>query len=198
MKVPRTALVIALLAGAVPAAEAQPAFTKGPTAIKTGDRVKIDFTVDRNTDVAVHVEDADGKIIRHLAAGVLGKNPPEPLKANSLAQSLEWDGKDDYGKPAAGGPFKVRVQLGMKPEFDRFLLHNPEGSGEVSSVAVGPGGSLYVFHKDDTANGNMGGHKIKVYNRPGKHQKVLLPFPADIDPKKVRAMGTFRTAEGDL
>src|SRR5947207_15644343 len=128
MKVPRTALVIALLAGAVPAAEAQPAFTKGPTAIKTGDRVKIDFTVDRDTDVAVYVEDADGKIVRHLAAGVLGKNAPEPLRSNSLAQSLEWDGKDDLGKPAAGRSFQVRVLMGMKPRFDGFLLHNPQAS----------------------------------------------------------------------
>ena len=82
----------------------------------------------------------------------------------------------------------------MKPEFDRFLMHNPEASGEISAVAVGPGGSLYVFHKDGTANGNMGGHKIKVYNRDGKHLKVLAPFPADIDPKKVKALGVFRTA----
>src|SRR5947207_3519248 len=198
MKVPRTALVIALLAGAVPAAEAQPAFTKGPTAIKTGDRVKIDFTVDRNTDVAVYVEDAEGKIVRHLAAGVLGKNPPEPLRPNALAQALEWDGKDDFGKPAAGGPFKVRVRLGMKPEFAGFLMHNPDGSGEVSAVAVGPGGALYVFHKDGTANGNMGGHKVKVYDRDGRHRKALTPFPADVDPSKVKGLGTFQTAEGDL
>ena len=47
--------------------------------------------------MAVTVEDAQGKIIRHLAAGVLGKNPPEPLQPNSLAQSLTWDGKDDFG-----------------------------------------------------------------------------------------------------
>ena len=52
-------------------------------------RSKIDFTVDRTTDVAVTIEDAKGKIIRHLAAGVLGKNPPEPLQADSLAQSLD-------------------------------------------------------------------------------------------------------------
>jgi outer membrane protein assembly factor BamB len=191
-------IVCALLGDHVVFAEMPPAFTKKPTLVKAGGKMKVEFTVDRYTDVAVHVEDADGKIIRHLAAGVLGKNPPEPLKRNSLAQSLEWDAKDDFGKPAAGGPFKVRVLLGMKPEFGGFLLHNPEASGEVSSVAVGPGGSLYVFHKDGTANGNMGGHKIKVYNRDGKHQKVLLPFPADIDAKKVKALGTFQTAEGEL
>ena len=86
----------------------------------------------------------------------------------------------------------------MKPEFDGFLMHNPDGSGEISAVAVGPGGTLYVFHKDGTANGNMGGHKIKVYNRDGKHLKVLAPFPADIAPEKVKALGVFQTADGDL
>src|SRR5437016_2192250 len=138
MKTLHTLVLSALLAGTIAAAETPPAFTKKPTLVKAGGKMRVEFTVDRNTDVAIHVEDADGKIIRHLAAGVLGKNPPEPLKPNSLAQSLEWDAKDDYGKVAIGGPFKVRVQLGMKPEFDRFLLHNPEASGEVSSVAVGP------------------------------------------------------------
>src|SRR5262249_50875370 len=150
------------------------------------------------TDVAVLLEDEQGQVIRHLVAGVLGKNPPPPLKPDSLEQSLEWDGKDDAGKSAAGRLARVRVLLGMRPEFDGFLLHNPEASGEVSAVDVGPGGALYVFHKDGTANGNMGGHKIKVYDRDGKHRKVLTPFPADIAPEKVKALGTFRTPEGDL
>src|SRR5262249_33185862 len=151
-------------------------------------KVRIEFTVDRPTDVTVYVEDGQGNIIRHLAAGVLGKNPPEPLQANTLAQSLEWDGKDNLGKPAAGGPLKVRVRLGMKPELDCFLMYTPEAAGEVSAGAVGPGGALYVSQKDGVANGNMGGHKIKVYTRDGKYQKVLPPFPADIAPAKVKAL----------
>jgi hypothetical protein len=191
-------VVSLLLAGAAFAADASPSFTKKPTAVKSGDKVKIDFAVDRNTDVAVYIEDGQGKVVRHLAAGVLGKNPPEPLVPNALAQSLEWDGKDNFGKPAAGGPFKVRIRLGMKPELDSFLMHNPDGSGEISAVAVGPGGTLYVFHKDGTANGNMGGHKIKVYNRDGKHIKVLAPFPADLAYEKVKALGTFQTPTGEL
>src|SRR5207248_1325846 len=109
-----------------------------------------------------------------------------------------WDGKDDFGKASVGGPFKVRVQLGMRPEFGSFLMHNPDACGEISSVAVGPKGTLYVFHKDGTANGNMGGHKIKVFYRDGKHLKALTPFPADIAPEKVKALGVFRTTEGDL
>jgi outer membrane protein assembly factor BamB len=198
MRAVLTATLTLLSLGSLPADATPPALVKKPSAVRAGDRTKIQFTVDRPTDVAVTIEDARGKVIRHLAAGVLGKNPPEPLQRDRLAQTLEWDGKDDFGKAATGGPFRVRVQLGMKGEFDRFLMHNPDASGPISSVAVGPGGSLYVFHRDGTVNGNMGGHKIKVYNRDGKHQKVLAPFPADIAPDKVKALGVFRTAEGDL
>jgi hypothetical protein len=191
-------VVTSLLLGGTATAGEAPSFTRKPTAVKAGDKVKIDFAISRETDVAVTVENADGKVIRHLVAGVLGKNPPEPLRPGKLAQSLEWDGKDDFGKAAKGGPFRVRVQLGMKPEFDRFLMHNPHGSGPISTLAVGPGGTLYVFHRDGTANGNMGGHKLKVYDRDGKHLKVLAPFPADVAPEKVKALGVFRTPEGDL
>jgi hypothetical protein len=187
-----------LLVGTLCAAETPPAFTRKPTATPSGNQVKIEFTVDRPTDVAVTVEDGQGKVLRHLAAGVLGKNPPEPLQPNTLAQGVTWDGKDDSGRPASGGPFRVRVRLGLKAEFDGFLMHNPDTSGEVSAVAVGPGGSLYVFHKDGTANDHMGGYKIKVAGRDGRHRKVLTPFPADIDPKRVQALGVFQTAEGDL
>jgi len=55
--------------------------------------------------VAVFVEDAKGEVVRHLVAGALGDNPPPPLKPG-LSQSLEWDGKADYGKPAGTGPFR--------------------------------------------------------------------------------------------
>jgi hypothetical protein len=190
-------LVLALLAGAASAAE-PPEFTRKPTAARSGDMVRIEFTANRNTDVAVTIENARGTIIRHLAGGVLGKGAPQPLRPNTLAQCVEWDGKDDFGKAAIGGPFRARVQLGLKPRFGGFLLYNPQASGEVSALAVGPRGTLYVFHKDGTANGNMGGHKIKVYSREGKHLKVLTPFPADIAHQKVKALGTFHTTEGDL
>jgi outer membrane protein assembly factor BamB len=189
------ALSALLLVGLASAAEKAPTFVKKPTATRAGGKTKIEFAVDRATDVAVTIEDGKGKVVRHLVAGMLGKKPPAPLKANSLAQSLEWDGKDDFGKAVDAKGCVVRVQLGMKPEFSSFLMHNPDASGEVSAVAVGPKGDLYVFHKDGTANGNQGGHKVKVYTRDGKHRKVLVPFPADIDPKKVKALGTFR--DGD-
>src|SRR5574341_733149 len=107
--------------GLLAAATQDPAsFTRKPAVTRSGDTTRIEFEVSREVDVTVRVEDAAGSVVRHLAAGVLGKNPPEPLRPGSLRQSLEWDGKDDSGKPATGGPFRVRVRLGMKPEFDGF------------------------------------------------------------------------------
>ena len=198
MRVVYAVVLLFLQLGRLLAAGEPPIFTKPPTAVRDGGSVKIEFAVDRLTDVAVIVEDAQQKIVRHLVAGMLGKNPPEPLRANSLAQSLVWDGMDDAGKPAKGEPFRVRVQLGMRSAFDRFLLNQPHASGPISSVAVGPKGAVYVFHRDGTVNGNQGGHKLKVYNRDGSHRKVLVPFPADIAAEKVQALGTFQTASGEL
>ena len=104
----------AALAGEPPA---PPAFTKKPAAAKDGDKVKIEFTVSRETDVSVFIEDAGGKVVRHLVSGVLGPKAPAPLKPG-LAQSIEWDGKADWGKPAPAGPFRVRVTLGMGAAYD--------------------------------------------------------------------------------
>lgn len=180
------------------AAEPRPAFSEPLTAKREGDAVRIQFAVDRPTDVAVTIENAQGKIVRHLVAGLLGKNPPEPLRAESLWQSLVWDGKDDAGMALAVGPFRVRVQLAMRGEFDRFLFYRPEATGPISTVAVGPKGTLYVFHRDGTVNGNMGGHKVRLYHRDGSPHKVLVPFPADIAAERVRPLGTFQTATGEL
>ena len=142
------------------------------------------------------VEDADGKVVRHLAAGVLGNN------ARSRCGRIRWPSRSSGTARTTSakrprGTVSRHVRLGLTAEFDRFLLHNPEASGPVGSVAVGPGGTLYVFHRDGTVNGNMGGHKIKVYGPDGKHRKVLTPFPADIAADKVKArLGVFHAADG--
>ena len=88
-----TVLMLAAACGAEPVT-----FTRKPEAVKDGDGVKISFAVSAPTDVEVAVLGADEKVVRHLAAGVLGgKNPPPaPLKAGQ-AQSIAWDGKDDFG-----------------------------------------------------------------------------------------------------
>jgi len=172
-------------------------FTARPAAARDGNKVKITFTVNRLTDVAVTIENAKGEVVRHLVAGLLGKNPPAPLRANSLEQSVEWDGKDDEGRPVTGAT-KVRVALGMKPTFDSFLLHNPDGGPGIHTVAVGPKGRIYCFYKDPTANGNQGGLKIAIRDRDGRHVKQLMPFPADIAYERVKALGVLRDEDGRL
>ena len=109
MKALHPAALCLLFAG-VASADAPPQFAKKPTVTRAGGRTRIEFAADRATDVAVTVEDSRGKVIRHLAAGVLGKNPPEPLRSNSLAQALEWDGKDDLGKPLPPGNYTVFIE----------------------------------------------------------------------------------------
>ena len=119
------------------------------------------------------------------AAGVLGANPPAPLKANSLAQTVLWDGS--FGKPivAAGlkptGPFEARV-----------------APGPVVALATGPKGEVYLFHGDPTGNSNMGGNKLKVIDRNGKPLEVLMPMSADLPPARLEALGVFRTESGQL
>lgn len=186
-----------LLAGSASAAAVS--FGVKPIAVRDGGRTRITFTVAAPTDVEVAVLDASGKTVRRLVAGVLGGTnpPPKPLKPG-LAQELEWDGRDDAGRPAAGGPFRVRVRLGMKPEFDSFLLDCPEATGKVTAMAVGPGGQLYLWHRDSTANENQGANKLKVIGRDGKYVRTLMPYPASLPAVKARVLGAFVDPEGRL
>ena len=52
----------------------------------------IDFESKGWCDATVAIEDKDGRIIRHLASGLLGANAPEPFQKDSLRQHLVWDG----------------------------------------------------------------------------------------------------------
>jgi hypothetical protein len=185
---------------AVPADEAPPTFARKPSVVRTGHRTKIDFAVSRPTDVAVSVLDANGLCVRHIVAGVLGGEnpPPEPLKAG-LVQSLEWDGKDDYGAVAAGGPFSVRVALGLKPEFGGFLLYHPDMLPPVTRLAVGAKGELYCFYLDPASlDQNNGGDKIRVRSREGKHLRTLLPIPAGLYLEQSEPFGVFFDEDGHM
>ena len=76
-----TLCTLASVAQATDAREVR--FTRKPTAVKTAQGLKIDFAVSAPTDVAVFIEDASGKVICHLVAGVLGKNPlGQPAQAS--------------------------------------------------------------------------------------------------------------------
>jgi len=197
------ARLLVVLAGLFPAGlcpAGAVTFAAKPTATKAGDGFKIEFALSAPADVEVAVLNAAGDVVRHLAAGVLGAGnlPPEPLQAG-LAQSLQWDNKDDFGKPAIGGPFTVRVAAGLNPQFDGFLLYNPEAGGSVDALATGPNGNLYVFQHDPTALlSHWGCDKVSVLTRDGKYVRALTPFPADIAPEKIKALTPFTDEAGDI
>ena len=109
-------------------------FTERPAVTQTTGGVRIVFTVSRPADVEVAVLDNAGRVVRHLAAGVLGgaANPPEPLRPG-LAQDLVWDRNDNAGRPAQGGPFQVRVRAGMSVKFGRLIGYSPY-TGNVTST----------------------------------------------------------------
>lgn len=186
----------------IPAAHAiandPPRFTRPPTVSKTGDRTTIDFAVDRETDVAVFIENAKGGIVRHLAAGVLGKNAPAPLQANALTQRLDWDGKDDDGKLAEGGPFKVRVGLGLAVNYGGTAFAEKSGPNALSSVlglANGPDGRVYVI---DNRSGYYvyPGYSIHVFRRDGSYEKTIKPFAPNLPLDRLKGTGAFINERG--
>jgi len=179
-----------LLAGAA-ARAGDASFSAKPTAAKAGDGVKIAFTLAVPADVEVAVLGADGKVVRHLAAGVLGaKNPPPAPLKEGLAQELAWDGKDDFGKPAAGGPFKVRVRAGFGARFGRFIGADPCNFGDTAawpashSMATDEDGNLYLA--SGRSMGNQGTMTVRVFDSEGRYLREVAPFPADLPPGAVK------------
>ncbi len=172
-------------------------FTSGPKATSAGTGVKVSFAVSAPTDVEVAVLDAKGKVIRHLAAGLLGKNAPEPLKKGSLSQELQWDRRDDLGKPAGAGPFKLRVRLGLAPGLERFIGHRPELVTSPIGLGCDRAGNLHVLTQEGVPNNHYVVMKMKIFSREGKYLRTIMPYPASLPPEKRKGAKWLRTADGD-
>lgn len=195
----RWALVVATTVVAWSSAAGEIGFSRKPQATKTAGGAKVEFAVSAPTDAAVYVEDANGKIVRHLAAGVLGTNAPAPLRAGSLEQSIEWDGKDDDGKAAAGGPFRVRVGLGLKASYggQAFAATNQAGPNKIENViglAAGPDGRIYVL--SDCSAWVWSTTALHVFRRDGSYERTIKPFPSNLPAEKARAAGAFMNSFG--
>jgi len=162
-------------------------FASPPKAVRAADKVAIAFAASAPTDAEVTVLDAKGGVVRHLAAGVLGgpKAPPAPLKPG-LAQSIEWDGCDDLGKPAKGGPFKARVRLGTQATFGAALGDPAILGSKVYGLATDETGEVLV-----ATGGGYGGNvfTIKAFDRVGKYLRTIYPYPANVKPADVEGFG---------
>ncbi|KKK61730.1 hypothetical protein LCGC14_3011410, partial [marine sediment metagenome] len=151
-------------------------FARKPHVSRNGDRITIQFATKGFCDVSVAVEDAKGKIVRHLASGVLGDNAPPPLRKDSLAQSLVWDGKDDSGRYVEDvSPLTVRVSLGLKPRYEQSLNEAPmklpsfrSPPGKVFATAEG----VYYF------TFGSGVSFLRLLDHDGRYVRTIYPFPA--------------------
>jgi hypothetical protein len=194
----RTLAGVILLIAAAPVSAAVE-FKSAPRVEKDGEQLAITFELRESSDVEVSVLDAKGKVVRHLAAGMLGgKNaPPAPLKAG-LQQRVTWDGKEDTGKPAAGGPFQVRVRAGMRVELGRFIGGSPYTGNVVSMPYRAPvnglvcdrEGNLFVLMMSaigSHGNSGMWPWQLRKFDSKGAYVRTLLPYPPSTE--RARASG---------
>jgi DNA-binding beta-propeller fold protein YncE len=173
--------------GPVDVRTAQPGkLVSGLDVRRDGDQIKIRFEADAPTDIEAAILDAGGKVVRHLAAGLLGKNAPQPFQKNALRQEIEWDGLDDAGNPAQGGPFTARVRAGAGPQLDRLL--GWDGNclpGKIVSLRMSPQGELFVLLADPF----RGQAEMRVLDSNGKYLRTIIPYPADTPEKRTAAVG---------
>ena len=170
--------------GSIPAKDAK--IASGPTARKVpGGGYSISFEVDKPTDVAVRIVDADGKTVRHLASGVLGETAPEPFKPGKLAQTVNWDGRDDNGKPVSVKGLSARVDVCVSAKLDRFLSFQP---GTMKKIVVGldvdEQGNVYVLN-DGPILGHPS-HFLYAYDRQGKHVRTVIPYNPNVPFERMR------------
>ncbi|MFO7898836.1 MAG: SMP-30/gluconolactonase/LRE family protein, partial [Planctomycetota bacterium] len=149
-------------------------FAEKPTVTRDGDRVTIRFRTKATCDVTIAIENEEGRIVRHLASGVLGPNAPEPLQKNSLDQTVVWDGKDDRGiyiddKDA----LTVRVSLGLRPRFERTLYWSPHKRiSNIAPMLVAAPEGVYVCE-------GLGLDHLRLFDHEGNYVRTVYPFPRD-------------------
>ncbi len=186
-------LAALVLSGALAGAAPDASFSRKPSVSRAGGKTVVSFAVSASTDVDVSVLDSKGAVLRHLAAGLLGgaKPPPEPLKPG-LAQSVEWDGLDDFGKALAGGPFRIRVRAGTGLTFGRFIGDDPCTFGGITSVAADETGNVYLVGHGGNRNQNF--RTVRVFDPQGAYVRTVMPFPADLPPDGMKDVATWDAA----
>ncbi len=148
-------------------------FAEKPSAEQDGDRVTIRFVVRSFCDVTVAIENKEGRIIRHLACGVLGENAPKPFTPGSLTQEIIWDGKDDQGRYVDDkAAVNIRISLGLKPRLERTLFWSSHKRyGKLPLMAAAPEG-VYVFD-------GKGVDFVRLFDHNGDYLRCVYPFPSD-------------------
>jgi hypothetical protein len=145
-------------------------FAAKPAVTRDGDRLTITFETKGRCDATVAIEDVDGRIVRHLASGVLGPNAPKPFSKSSRRQELSWDGKDDGGRYIdSKDALIVRVSLGLKPHFERTLFWSPHKRvGRYSPVLCAAPEGVYVAEGQAV-------DQIRLFDHDGNYVRAVYP-----------------------
>lgn len=171
------------------------AFTEKVSVKNTGpDRYEIKFGVKGACDATVSIIDKDSNVVRHIGSGVLGANAPEPFQKGSLNQTIVWNGKDDLGEYCrAPEALQVKVALGLKPEFDKFVgsTHPKNLAGYVWGLAASPEG-VFVF----IAGRGEGHITCRKFDHDARYMATVWPPPAGLPPEKLGGMGYIEYEPG--
>ena len=148
-------------------------FEDKPSISRQGRDTLIAFTTRGYCDATVAIEDAQGRIVRHLASGVLGERAPEPFQKGSKSQRLLWDGKDDQGEYLEDREaLTVRVSLGLKPQFERTLLWSPHKQRSALPLLAASPDGVYVYDA-------RGVDHLRLFDHDGNYVRTVYPFPAN-------------------
>jgi hypothetical protein len=154
--------------------EATFAFEQKPTVKREGDRYVIRFETTAFCDASIAVEGADGRIVRHLASGVLGMNAPKEFLWNSKQQVVVWDGKDDGGKYVEDPErCTIRVSLGLKPRYERALYW----AAEKRVMSLAP--RVVACEEGVLLSEGRGVDKVLLFDHDGEYVRTVYPFPRD-------------------
>ncbi len=191
------------------AGESAVTFSSKPAASSAQGKTTISFAVSGRTDVEVAILDAKGRVVRHLAAGLLGGKtpPPAPLKPG-LSQSLTWDGKDDYGAPTPNtqhpAPYSVRVRAGMGVKLKQMVGGDPYAYlsddmnqhnhtvWKMTGLEQKPDGTVYVLGNSTF----IGPPALRAYDADGNYLRTVFPPSADLPADRVKGWGVYVNKDG--
>lgn len=175
-------------------------FAEKPAVKKDGDRWVITFASKGKCDATIAILDKDGKIVRHLASGVLGPNAPHPFQQDSLSQKIAWDGLTTDFKKAEPAGCKVRVSLGLRAKYDRSIAYDPTWTPGPKKgkplVGTGSDGTVYLAISEVENESDAG---CVAFDKDGNYLRTVIP-PAAADIEKaapVLKFGLRTTKWGD-
>ncbi len=171
-------------------------FVRKPTVKRLGrDRYEISFKVKGYCDVTVAVVDGKGRVVRHLASGVLGPNAPAPFTKNSLEQRIIWNGKDDLDRYVRQPKrLFVKVMLGLKVTFHRMIgPRDPHNlPGYVLGIAIDEEGA-YVFTRGQSAHNQV---HVRKFDHDGNYLMSLVPPPSSLPLERLGGRSGIEYAPG--